>query len=126
AFLHADWTHLILNSAWLAVFGTPVARRYGAGRVLAVFLLGAAAGALLMLASMWAGAAQFTVLIGASGGVSALTGAATRFVFQPVVVVHDPETGVAIAAGRRTATLAEVWANRSSRAFVLVWLGLNL
>ena len=122
AFLHADWMHLIFNSAWLAIFGTPVARRYGTWRVLAVFLLGAAAGAIVMLA----GAAQFTVLIGASGGVSALTGAAMRFVFQPVVVVHDPETGVARAAGRRTATLRQIWANGSSRAFVLIWLGLNL
>jgi len=126
AFLHADWMHLIFNSAWLAIFGTPVARRYGTGRVLAVFLLGAAAGALVMLASLLAGSAQFTVLIGASGGVSALTGAAMRFVFQPVVVVHDPQTGTPIAAGRRTATLAQVWANGSSRAFVLIWLGLNL
>ncbi len=47
AFLHAGWEHLLINVAWLAIFGTPVARRYGARAFLALFLIGAAAGAAL-------------------------------------------------------------------------------
>lgn len=126
ALLHVDFMHLILNSAWLAVFGTPVARRYGAGPTLVVFFVGALAGALALTAHQVANINQFLVLIGASGGVSALTGAAMRFVFQPVIVREDPETGEPVVLGRRTATFSELFANTSSRAFILVWLGLNL
>lgn len=126
AFLHADWMHLIVNTAWLAIFGTPVARRYGTVPVLAVFLLGAAAGALVMTISQLADINQFTVLIGASGGVSALTGAAMRFVFQPLIVHRDPETGVPQIVGRRTASIVGMFQNVRSRAFILIWIGLNL
>ena len=31
ALLHGSWAHVLLNSVWLAAFGTPVARRCGAG-----------------------------------------------------------------------------------------------
>lgn len=126
AFLHADFMHLAVNSAWLAVFGTPVARRYGGGATLAVFLLGALAGALLNAAHQLLDIDQFLILIGASGGVSALTGAALRFIFQPVIVKHDPETGEPVVLGRRTATFAELFKNVRSRVFIIFWLGGNL
>lgn len=126
ALLHADWMHLAFNTLWLAAFGTPVARRYGPVAVLAIFFVGAAAGALSMLVFVLAGWLDFTVLVGASGGVAALTGAAARFVFQPVVVGVDPVTSERVALGRRTASLGEVFANRSSRAFVIIWVGMNL
>ena len=32
AFLHGSWAHVLINSVWLAAFGTPIARRCGAGR----------------------------------------------------------------------------------------------
>ncbi|MCD7059910.1 rhomboid family intramembrane serine protease [Pelagibacterium xiamenense] len=126
AFLHVDVMHLIVNSAWLAVFGTPVARRYGSGATLAVFLLGALAGALLNALHQLIDVNQFVVLIGASGGVSALTGAALRFIFQPLIVKRDPETGEAVVMGRRTATFAELFTNVRSRVFIIFWLGGNL
>ncbi|WP_404403366.1 rhomboid family intramembrane serine protease [Pelagibacterium halotolerans] len=126
AFLHVDFMHLLINSAWLAVFGTPVARRYGNGATLAVFLLGALAGALLNALHQLLDVNQFVVLIGASGGVSALTGAALRFIFQPVIVKRDPETGEPVVLGRRTATFAELFQNIRSRVFIIFWLGGNL
>lgn len=126
AFLHADWTHLAVNCAWLAIFGTPVARRYGGGGMLAVFLVGAAAGAVAMGIIYFLGADDFTVLIGASGGVSALTGAAMRFVFQPPLVRRDRETGELVVIGRATASLGETVTGRRSGVFVLFWVGLNL
>ena len=45
AFLHAGWEHLIINCAWLAIFGTPVARRYGSVATLILFFASAAIGA---------------------------------------------------------------------------------
>lgn len=126
ALLHVDYTHLLLNSAWLAIFGTPVARRYGTWPMLAVFFLGALGGALLLSAHYLMTVNQYLVLIGASGGVSALTGTAVRFIFQPVIVGRHPETGEPVVLGRRTARLGEMLANVRVRTFVLVWLGLNL
>src|SRR5690606_41729031 len=45
ALLHGGWEHLIVNAAWLGIFATPVSRRYGAGPMLAIFFVSAAAGA---------------------------------------------------------------------------------
>ena len=39
-FVHGDLAHLLINSAWLLAFGTPVARRTDAVRFLAFFLAG--------------------------------------------------------------------------------------
>ena len=36
ALIHADSTHLGFNAVWLLAFGSPVARRFGAVRFLAV------------------------------------------------------------------------------------------
>lgn len=126
AFLHVDYMHLLINSAWLMVFGTPVGRRYGTAGVLVVFLFGALAGALVQALALTVSVNQFAILLGASGGVSALTGAAMRFIFEPIIVGKDPETGDPVALGRRTSTLAGVFANPRSRTFILFWLGLNL
>ena len=41
------------------------------------------------------------MLVGASGGVAGLTGAATRVMFQPIVVGRDPETGEPAQRGGR-------------------------
>ena len=122
AFLHGGWDHLLINVAWLAIFATPVARRYGAGAMLVIFLVLAAAGA--------AAFAAFTLrdgvyLIGASGGVAGLTGAATRFIFQPVLVARHPETGQQVILGRKLASIGEVFTNPRSRYFALIWLILN-
>ena len=44
-FVHGDLAHLLINSAWLLAFGTPVARRTDAARFLVFFLLTGIAGA---------------------------------------------------------------------------------
>jgi membrane associated rhomboid family serine protease len=122
AFLHAGWEHLFANVAWLAIFGTPVARRYGAAGLLILFLVGALVGAVAFAATTLP---QVQVLLGASGGIAALTGAALRFIFQPVVVDTDPETGERRVLGRRLASLRETWRNPTARFFGLVWIVLN-
>lgn len=126
AFLHVDYMHLAINTAWLAIFGTPVGRRYGTVGVLIVFLLGALAGALVQTLALTFSVNQFAVLLGASGGVSALTGAAMRFIFEPVIWGRNPETDEPMPLGRRTATLSGVFRNPRSRVFIIFWMGLNL
>ncbi|WP_161796859.1 rhomboid family intramembrane serine protease [Devosia soli] len=121
AFIHGGWDHLLVNVAWLVIFATPVARRYGAGPMLAIFLVSAAGGAAAFAATSLNSGAY---LVGASGGVAGLTGAAVRFIFQPVLYAQS-ETGERIVLGRRLASLKEVFVNPRSRFFTLIWLVLN-
>jgi membrane associated rhomboid family serine protease len=97
-------------------------RRYGAGPMLALFLLSAAGGAALFAATTLY---SQVYLIGASGGVAGLTVAAIRFMFQPVLVGTNPETGERVVLGRKLASIAGVFANPRSRWFTLIWLALN-
>jgi membrane associated rhomboid family serine protease len=122
AFLHGGWEHLGLNMAWLMIFGTPVARRYGAVPTLLLFIASAVAGAGLFMATSLG---QVQVLVGASGGIAGLTGAACRFMFQPVLMRIDPETGLPVPAGRATAPLALLIRDRRAMAFIAVWVVLN-
>jgi membrane associated rhomboid family serine protease len=123
AFLHGGWEHLAFNSAWLLVFGTPVARRYGPLGFGILFAVGALAGA---IAFAIFNLTTLAVVIGASGAISGLTGAAVRFVFQPPILIRDPETGEPVAAGRRLASLVEFVANRRALVFSAVWVLINL
>jgi membrane associated rhomboid family serine protease len=78
-FLHGDFAHLAVNSAWLLAFGSPVARRVGGVRFLLFFSLCGVAGALVYTAFA---ANTLSLMVGASGAISGLMGAAFRFLFQ--------------------------------------------
>jgi membrane associated rhomboid family serine protease len=120
AFLHGDWTHLIFNGVWLAAFGSPVARRFGAPRFLLLGAIGAAVGAFFFLAFH---IAELAPMIGASAAVSAYMGAAARFVFQPGAFFRGP---LASAGEPPLASLPEMLANRQTLAFVGFWFVSNL
>jgi len=122
AFLHAGWEHVGLNTVWLAIFATPVAQRYGGVRMVVLFLVGAATGALAFAATTFS---HVEVLVGASGGVAALTGAAVRFIFQPPVIAIDEQTGERRFLGRHLATLGQFVRNPTARFFSLTWIVLN-
>lgn len=122
AFLHASWEHVLINVAWLVIFATPVARRYEAVPTLIIFFISAAVGAIAFAATTLP---SVQLLVGASGGIAGLTGAATRFIFQPVVMAKDPETGEPVILGRHLATWRELVTNSRSRAFALIWILLN-
>jgi membrane associated rhomboid family serine protease len=78
-FVHGDLTHLLINSAWLLAFGTPVARRTSPVGFLAFFGFTGIAGALLYLI---VNGGVLTLMVGASGAISGLMGASFRFVFR--------------------------------------------
>ena len=120
--LHAGWEHVIGNVVWLVIFGTPVARRYGTGPTLIIFFVSSIVGAIAFAISEFH---TIAYLVGASGGIAGLTGAATRFIFQPVVVGRDPETGEPILLGRRMATIPELLRSPAARAFSIIWVVLN-
>ena len=101
AFLHADLVHLGLNLGFLLAFGSFVERHLGTARYLLLFALTAAAGALAEYAFR---DVEPLALIGASGAVYGMTGAAMRYMFAGG------------GAARR----------RGALVFVGVFLGLNL
>lgn len=77
-FLHGDWTHLALNSAWLLAFGGAIAYRTGAMRFYVFFMLCGVAGA---GAFYLANSDLMQPMIGASGAVSGLMGGTLRILF---------------------------------------------
>ena len=79
AFIHGSWMHLIVNSVWLLPFGSAIARRFGAFRFFAFFLVTAAGGA---LAYLFVHGGQESVVVGASAAISGTMAGAMRFMFQ--------------------------------------------
>jgi membrane associated rhomboid family serine protease len=80
--LHGSYFHLTVNCVWLLAFGPVVARRLGGLTFFVFFFLCGAAGALTELAFTWGSVAQ---MIGASGAISGLMGAAFRLMRWPDV-----------------------------------------
>jgi membrane associated rhomboid family serine protease len=78
AFLHADFMHLALNLGFLLAFGSFVERHLGSARYLLLFVVTAALGALAEYAFR---GGEPIALIGASGAVYGMTGAALRYMF---------------------------------------------
>lgn len=78
AFLHGSWAHVLLNSLWLLIFGTPVARAFGTLRFLVIALVATVGGALAMLVLFWG---TTIPAIGASAAVSGLLAAAIPVMF---------------------------------------------
>lgn len=121
--LHGGWAHLIVNGLWLLAFGSAVARRIGAGRFVALAVAGAVGGA---IAHYLVDTTDAAPLIGASASVSALMGAAARFVFQP----GGPFSPFAFADDSayrvRALGLGELVRERRAFAFLAVWAAMNL
>ena len=91
-FLHGGWFHLIMNMIFLVAFGSVLEARLGKLGFLALFLVG---GAFAAYAQAWIGRvlepdSSFTIIVGASGSISALMGAA--YAMHPRANV----TGIAI------------------------------
>jgi membrane associated rhomboid family serine protease len=119
--IHADFVHLGFNAIWLLAFGTPVARRFGALRFVAFFVVTAAAGAALHLATH---TGEALPMVGASASISGMMAAAMRFAFQRGGPIwsrdNDPEVYRLPAH-----SLADALRDRRILIFLLVWFGLN-
>ncbi|MER9241935.1 rhomboid family intramembrane serine protease [Mesorhizobium sp. M0633] len=117
AFLHGGFAHLAINMVWLAAFGSPLANRFGALR----FSLFFAATGLAAVALFWAmhplGEAP---LVGASGAISGMMGAAARYGFR-----IDRSSGKAAFAGQPL-PMAAVLRSRGVVTFLAMWMVINL
>jgi len=106
--LHADFTHVGVNSLWLLVFGPAVARRLRTGRFLLFFVFCGVAAILLHLTVYWSSP---VAVIGASGAISGLMGAGMRILYGHLY--------------ERSDGLAPVY-SRPIVMFTLVWMVVNI
>lgn len=115
--LHGDFAHLGVNMIWLAAFGSPLAARIGAVRFVLFWIVTAMAAAALHYALY---ADDLAPLVGASGAVSGMMGAAARFGFR---------TGRARGARAfdgPVLPLRAVVASRLTVSFLAIWFVANL
>jgi membrane associated rhomboid family serine protease len=114
--LHGGWMHLALNMVWLAAFGSPLATRIGALRFVLFWCFAAVAALCLHFAAHPDGVAP---VIGASGAISGMMGAAARFGFR-----IDRSRRLPVFAGQRL-RLVEALRLRQVAIFLGVWLAIN-
>ncbi|NWJ26388.1 rhomboid family intramembrane serine protease [Rhizobium sp. RM] len=114
SFLHGSVEHILFNGLWLMAFGAPVLRRIGTWRFILLWAVSAAVAAFGHAFLHWG---DVTVLIGASGVVSALMGAACRFAFPP-------RGGYSASFGHLMPrqTIFGALTNKTVLIFTLMWL----
>lgn len=115
--MHGGWMHLGLNMVWLLAFGSPLANRIGTLRFVLFWIVCVAGSLLLHFVSNPNDAVP---VIGASGAISGMMGAAARYGFR----ITRSREGAGFAGPRLT--LIETLTNRQSLVFLGVWLAINL
>lgn len=113
SFLHADVLHLVSNVVWIVVFGTVVARHLSAPKFLLLCAAASTGGAVGTLLAYWGSPG---IMVGASGIVSGLVGAAIPLMYG---VRLGPNT-------RRPLSPAELFSDRRALIFTAVWLAVTL
>jgi membrane associated rhomboid family serine protease len=121
--IHANWTHLGVNAVWLLPFGSAVARRFGALRFVAFYVVTAAAGAALHLATH---AGEQFPMIGASAAISGTMAAAMRFVFQQGGPLGFWRSSDNTAYRVPAIPLTGVLSDARVLAFLAAWFGINI
>ncbi|WEZ83672.1 rhomboid family intramembrane serine protease [Rhizobium sp. 32-5/1] len=116
--LHGSWEHVVFNGFWMVAFGAPVVRRIGLPRLALFWCLSAAAAVALHVAFHWG---EMTVVVGASGVVAGLMGAAARFVFSPSGRISRQ-----FAHLNRRLSIGEALSNRSVLMFSGIWFLINV
>jgi membrane associated rhomboid family serine protease len=104
-FLHAGWTHVLVNTIWFLAFGAPTARRFGNARFLLFFVLCGLAGAVLHLALNWNAIAP---VVGASAAISGLMAVAFRLIGREGNAFMEPQP-LAPIFSRRILLWSGIW-----------------
>lgn len=115
--LHGSLTHLGINMIWLAAFGSPLANRLGAVRFV-LFWVAASVGAAALHYLIHS--TDQSPLVGASGAISGMMGAAARFGFR-----IDRSAGMAAFSGP-VLPIAVVLRLRGVVTFLAIWMLVNL
>lgn len=115
--LHGSVAHLLVNMIWLAAFGSPLANRLGASRFVLFWIVTSIAAAALHFVIYPTSQAP---LIGASGAISGMMGAAARFGFRV-----DRSAGKPAFDGP-VLPIGTVLRMRNTVAFLAVWMVINV
>lgn len=115
--LHGDFIHLGVNMIWLAAFGSPLANRIGVVRFM-LFWIATSVGAVLLHYAIFS--QSVAPLVGASGAISGMMGAAARFAFRIDRSLPKPAFGGTILS------IPEVLATRSVMVFLAIWMIVNV
>lgn len=107
-FLHADWMHVIINMAFLLAFGSAIGRRMGALQFVILYVLCGVAACFFW---DFLNPSSQAILVGASGAVSGMVGAAAR---------------VSIWPPRHAGSALPFWRTSTIITFVVIWLVLNM
>jgi membrane associated rhomboid family serine protease len=113
-FLHGDYMHLGINGLWLLAFGPIVAKRLKTTKFLVFFLVCGIASAALHLAVYFGAAVP---VVGASGAVAGLMGAAIRIFYGRLYFGRDLTVGA-------TPPIAPLF-SRPILGFTAVWMVAN-
>lgn len=107
AFLHVNLLHLAVNSAWLLAFGTVVARLLGAWRFVLFYLV---CGVTAALVHVLFNAGSQVPMVGASGAISGLMGAAFRVSLPQILGGKNQTPGrLTPLTDRRFLIVSAVW-----------------
>ena len=115
--LHGGWSHLINNCVWLVAFGSPVAAALGGTRFTLFWIVCSVAAALIHFA---ADPGSIIPMIGASGAVSGMMGAAARAGFRLRADASTTRTRSSLPTIRR------VLSSTSVLVFLLIYLVINV
>lgn len=121
-FVHGDLTHLLVNCAWLLIFGTVMARRLSPVRFAIYFAGCALAGGFFF---DLAHRGEMQPMVGASGAVSGLMGGVLRLLF-PAIDLGSPEFLNHYARRIPRMTLGQALTDRRVLSASAVVLGINL
>lgn len=114
--LHGSLAHLLINMVWLAAFGTPLANRVGSARFVAFWVVTALISAAFFFVLH---TSSFIPMVGASGVISALMGAAARFGFATSRHGRNRQFAGPVRP------VAAAFSNRTVIAFVSIWFIVN-
>lgn len=122
SFMHGGFAHLAVNCVWFAAFGSPLAGRIGTRNFLLFWVLIAIVAAFTHYALY---PDSNTPLVGASGAISGMMGAAARFGFRRVTYYTGSGRQVPAFGGPLLSVL-QTLQNRTVLTFVGFWLIINV
>lgn len=117
SFMHGGFAHIAVNMIWFAAFGSPLAGRIGTGRMIIFWILTSVIAGLTHYAIY---PESVTPLVGASGAISGMMGAAARYGFRRVGFGRRSEFAGPVLPIGLTLTLKPVL------TFVGIWFLINI
>lgn len=121
SFMHGSFAHLAVNMVWLAAFGSPLAGRIGTSKILIFWALTSIVAVLTHYAIY---PTSNIPLVGASGAISGIMGAAARYGFRRVPT-HSGNKNMSAFAGPLLPVLTTL-TYRPVITFVGIWFIINI